>query len=227
MFARSEKKGAIVFDVTTLTAQMIEEHSSDPDVVNMMYLVDKHFDIWTTQLFPHLQRKKISCYKTVVDILHKAGHTVATESLVRSYFSIIRARRGIPAKPYKAPIGVTPTVTLTPMAREIQTARVARMESPTPSLAPVALAASSPPVAVPGVEPVEVTDWYAQVRKLDGEPRGTAWTGEDEWMWRFFLSKAAPRRLNLFTNAPDVEELLTISQNLCFTPLQAKFRARK
>lgn len=174
-------------DVSTLTARMIQEHESDPEVVNMMYLVDQHFDIWTTQLFPHLQRKRIPCYKTVVDILHKAGHTVATESLVRSYFSVIRARRGIPAKHYKAPPGVTPTVTPTRPAREFRADPGVRVQA---TDRPVALAVSSPPVAVPGVEPVEVTDWRSELIRLEREKSSDPWTGADEWMWNYFEAVA-------------------------------------
>lgn len=166
--------------------------------------------------FPVLQDQKLPCYKTVVGILHEAGHTVATESLVRSYFSVIRSRRGIPAKTHKAPLGVTPSVTLTRPARELRADPGVRVQA---TDRPVAQAVSVPSVeAVPGVVPVEVTDWHAESRRLESEPVGAPWTGADEWMWRFFLAKAAPRRLNLFTNAPDVEELLTISQRLCFTP---------
>ncbi|MGJ7553387.1 hypothetical protein ACSFBI_05295 [Variovorax sp. RB3P1] len=208
-------------DVSTLTARMIQEHESDPEVVNMMYLVDQHFEIWTTQLFPHLQRKRIPCYKTVVDILHKAGHTVATESLVRSYFSVIRARRGIPAKPYKAPLGVTPTVTPTRPAREFRADPGVRVQA---TDRPVALAVSSHPVAVPGVEPLEVTDWHAQSRRLESEPRGSAWTAEDEWMWAFIEKKAKIRNLNIFKNAPDVEEMLDIFQIDCYSLLTRKKR---
>ena len=211
-------------DINTITARLISKHTS-PQIRNMMRLIDKHFDLWTLELFPVLQDQKLPCYKTVVGILHEAGHTVATESLVRSYFSVIRRRRGIPAKPVQAPVGVTPSVTLTRPARDVRADPVVRMLA---TDRPVAQAVSVPSVeAVPGVAPVEVTDWHAESRRLESEPVGAPWTGADEWMWRFFLAKAAPRRLNLFTNAPDVEELLTISQRLCFTPLQTKFRSRK
>jgi hypothetical protein len=194
-----------VDDINTITARLISKHTS-PQIRNMMRLIDKHFDLWTLELFPVLQDQKLPCYKTVVGILHEAGHTVATESLVRSYFSVIRSRRGIPAKPYKAPVGVTPTVTLTRPAREVRADPGVRIPA---TDRPVAQAVSVPPVeGVPGVVPVEVTDWHGELRRLDTEGRSAVWTGADEWMWAYFKGCAKSMDKVLPKNIIDVENLL-------------------
>lgn len=201
-------------DINNITARLISKHTS-PQIRNMMRLIDKHFDMWTLELFPVLQDQKLPCYRTVVDILHEAGHTVATESLVRSYFSVIRSRRGIPAKPYKAPVGVTPSVTLTRPAREVRADPVVSVLA---TDRPVAQA-----VSVPGVVPVEVTDWHAEYKRLDSESREAPWTGADQWMWDFISSKATLRGLHMFQNAPDVEDMLTMTQKSCYTHLLNKY----
>lgn len=214
--------------LTSMTDEAIAELERDPRVLSLRYAIEAQFDKWTQVLFPLLKLKKMSCYVYVADMLVKTGHEAATKELVGVYMRRIAKHRNVASvvrdKPVQAPIVVTPAVTLTPMAREIQTARVARMESPTPSLAPLAHVVPSPPVAVPGVEPVEVTDWHAQGRRLGSEPRGTAWTGEDEFMWNFILMKAKIRNLNIFKNAPSVEEMLDIFQIDCYSLLTKKIR---
>ena len=173
-------------DIDSITARYIADNTS-LQVKNMMSVVDKHFHIWTTELFPVLQQQKKSCYRTVVQILHEAGHDCATEDLIRSYFSAIRRRRGIPAKPYKAPIGVTPTVTLTRPAREFRADPGVRVQA---TDRPVAQAVSSHPVAVPSVKPVEVTDWRSELIRLEREKSSDPWTGADQWMWNYFEAVA-------------------------------------
>ena len=213
--------------LTSMTDDAIAELERDPRVLSLRYAIEAQFDKWTQVLFPLLKLKKMSCYVYVADMLVKTGHEAATKELVGVYMRRIAKHRNVKSvvreKPVQAPQVVTPTVTLTSMAKEIQTARVARMESPTPSLAP-ALVVSSPPMAVPGVEPVEVIDWHAQGRRLGSEPRGTPWTGEDEFMWNFILMKAKIRNLNIFKNCPSVEEMLDIFQIDCYSLLTKKIR---
>lgn len=165
-------------NLTERTLQSIVGLESDPEIKNMLRLVDEHFDLWTERLFPLLKGKKIACYPYVVRLLHESGHEVATVELVRKYISVIRARRGIPAKPYKAPLSVTPTVTPT------QPKRVAHAV-PTQAVAP-SVAVAPPQIAVPGVTPVEVTDWRAEIIRLESENSSSPWTGADQWMWNYF-----------------------------------------
>ena len=174
-------------NLTERTLQSIAGLEADPEIKNMLSLVDQHFDLWTERLFPLLQSKRIACYPYVVKLLHESGHQVATVELVRKYISVIRARRGIPAKPYKAPVGVTPRVTFTRPARELRADPGVRVQA---TDRPVAQAVSSPPMAVPGVEPVEVTDWRAEIIRLESEKASAPWTGADQWMWNYFEAVA-------------------------------------
>lgn len=202
-------------NLTERTLQSISLLEADPEIRNMLKLVDQHFELWTERLFPLLQSKRIACYPYVVKLLHESGHTVATVELVRKYISVIRARRGIPAKPFKAPVGVTPTVTFTRPAREVRADPGVRVQA-----APVAQAVVE---AVPGVVPVEVTDWHAEYKRLDSEERSSPWSGADQWMWDWLTEKARVRGLHLFRNAPDVEEMLTMTQKSCYTHLLTKY----
>jgi hypothetical protein len=179
-----------VNDISSITARIIKEHSASPKFRNMMNLIDKHFDIWTKELFPILQSEDVPCYPEIVKIMAEAGYKVTAPQL-RSYFSVIRERRGIPAKPYKGLQGVTPSVTLTSMAREIQSAPVSRLVPFTRAVAPVDQAVPIAPVlAVPGVEPVEVTNWRDEIIRLESEKSSAPWTGADQWMWNFFEAVA-------------------------------------
>lgn len=223
MYARLEKKESIVNDISSITARIIKERSASPKFKNMMNLIDKHFDVWTKELFPILQSEDIPCYPEIVKIMDEAGYKVSAPQL-RSYFSAIRKRRGILAKSYKGQQTVTPSVTLTPMAREIQSAPVSRFVPSARAVAPVAQAV--PVLAVPGEEAVEVSDWHAQSRRLSSEGRNALWTSEDEWMWEFIETKAKNRNLNIFKNAPDVEEMLDVHQIDCYASLMSKKRRK-
>lgn len=152
-----------------------------------MYLIDQHYAVWTQDLFPLLQQAKVPCYKTVVDILSEAGVNV-NEELVRKYFSVIRKRRGIPAKSYWTHRGVTPTVTLTPQAAT--STRPKPVPSPVTAAPAPVVQASPPVVSAPAIEPVEVADWRAELRRLEQQDSPTSWCGQDQWMWDYFTGQA-------------------------------------
>lgn len=169
-----------------LTALALDQHKDDL-VLNLRRAVESQFDSWNNVLMPKLKDRDIACYPFFSRLMKEAGYENATADLIRSYFSKIRARRGIPAKPVRAPKGVTPTVTPTRPAREFRADPVVRVQA---TDRPVALAVSSPPVAVPGVEPVEVTDWRSELIRLERETASSPWTGADQWMWNYFEAVA-------------------------------------
>lgn len=218
-------------NLASMTSQAIEELESSPEIVNLRIVLEEHFDVWTQRLFPLLLARKIGCYRYVTEMLHKDGHTKATEELVATYMRRIREKRKLDSivrskHDFKVPRGVTPTVTPTSMAREIQSASMTRLVPSARAVDPIVQAVSPPPVAVPGVEPVEVTDWHAQSRRLSSEGRDAPWNAEDEWMWGFIEKKAKNRNLNIFKNAPDVEEMLDVHQIDCYALLVKKNRRK-
>ena len=174
----------LVDELSRLTSDAISDISADPEILNLRMLIESQFDAWTTELFPLLQGKKIGCYKFVVDLMHRAGHTVATEELVRKNISVIRAKRGLPTN---RTAGVTLTVTPPAPAG----ASTSQMVQPAnrPAMAPFPLnqvVVTSPLEAVPGVSPVEVTEWVEQMQRLNNETASSPWTAHDQWMWEFF-----------------------------------------
>lgn len=209
-------------NLTSMTDEAIAELEKDPRVLNLRLAIEPQFDKWTKVLFPLLKLHKIGCYAYVTELLKKDGHEKASEDLVGVYMRRIAKHRNVAsvvrAKPVQAPIGVTPTITLTRPAREVRAdpgiSGVATGRS-------VAQAVSLP--AVPGVVPVEVTDWHAEYKRLDSESREALWSGADQWMWDFISSKATLRGLHMFQNAPDVEDMLTMTQKSCYTHLLNKY----
>ncbi|WP_162588391.1 hypothetical protein [Variovorax sp. RA8] len=198
-------------NLTLMTDEAIAELERDPEVLNLRIVIEGQFDAWTQRLFPLLQLKNIPCYRFVTALLHKDGHTAATETLVGLYMRRIREKRNLDSvvrskHSLKGSRGVTPTVTLTRPARELRADPVVRVQA---TDRPVAQAVSVPPVeAVPGVVPVEVTDWHAELRRLDTEGRSAVWTGADEWMWAYFKGCAKSMDKVLPKNIIDVENLL-------------------
>ena len=171
-------------ELTRLTSHAITDISSDPEIVNLRMVVESQFDSWTNHLFPLLQRKRIGCYKFAVGLLHKAGYAVASENLLRAYFSDIRAKRGL--RPSKSQ-GVTFTVT-PPAPASASTSHKVQPATRT-ALAPIPSdqVVVIPPVeAVPGLAPIEVTDWVEQMQRLNIETASSPWTAQDQWMWEFF-----------------------------------------
>lgn len=217
--AKFVKKGLAVDNLTEMTDAAIAELEQDPRVLSLRIAIEGQFDRWTQVLFPLLKLKEMGCYVYVTNMLQKAGHEKANKDLVGVYMRRIAKHRNVAsvvrAKPVQAPVGVTPSVTLTRPAREVRADPVVR------GLAtdrPVAQA-----VSVPGVVPVEVTDWHAEYKRLDSESREASWTGADQWMWDFISSKATLRGLHMFQNAPDVEDMLTMTQKSCYTHLLNKY----
>lgn len=196
-------------DLDDLTNAAIAELEASPEIVNMRMVIEGQFENWTQKLFPLLQGQKRPCYAFVVALLHRAGHTVATEELVRKYISRIRARRGVviprAVKPVQQPVGVTLTfperevaparaVTLTPVPRG------GRQAVQVPVAVPVA-------PALPAVVPVPISDWVEELTRLEQEGK-KPWTGADEWMWSYLCEKAAAVGSTLPKDFFNVEKVL-------------------
>lgn len=178
-------------NLTSMTDEAIAELEKDPRVLNLRLAIEPQFDKWTKVLFPLLKLHSIGCYAYVTELLKKDGHEKASEHLVGVYMRRIAKHRNVAsvvrAKPVQAPIGVTPSVTLTRPARDFRADPGVRVQA---TDRPVALAVSSHPVAVPGVKSVEVTDWRSELIRLEREKSSDPWTGADEWMWNYFEAVA-------------------------------------
>lgn len=193
-------------DLDDLTNAAIAELEASPEIVNMRMVIEGQFENWTQKLFPLLQGQKRPCYAFVVTLLHKAGHTVATEELVRKYISRIRARRGVVVPRAVQPVGVT----LTAPERQVEQARGVTLTPAVPrgsrQAVQVPVAVPMPP-ALPAVVPVAVSDWVEELTRLEGEKKAP-WTGADEWMWSYLCEKAAAVGSSLPKDFFNVEKVL-------------------
>gem|GEM_PF-4897990 len=125
-----------------------------------------------------------------------SGNAISTLlSRVRAERGTRKGRKSLEAAPAQA-------VTLTAPVRAKAPARGV-------TLTPVPRAAS--PVLVidqaPAVAPVEVTDWVKELTRLE-QSKGGAWTGADEWMWSYFVGKAASIGARLPKDFVTVERLV-------------------
>ena len=191
--------------VSDFTSQAIAELESDPVVLNLRIIIEEQYDTWTTTLFPLLQAKKIKCYKYVTELLHKAGHTNATEELVTNHVRRIREKR-------KA------AVRSAPVTRKAVEARSAPSHAVAPVPVPIA------PVAVPaalGVAPIPVTDWLAELLRLEAAPNAE-WNGQDQWMWDEMEKVAKMYGKNLARDFVSVERNLDGIQVHCLRVLLNK-----
>lgn len=156
--------------VSDFTAQAIAELEANPEVLNLRMVIEEQYDSWTGKLFPLLQSKKIPCYQFVTNLLHKAGHSVATESLVCTYMRRIREKR--------KPVGSSAPAVQKPLHKPVATTATVRQPvTPTPVQKPV--------LVVSGVEPIEVTNWITELTRLEKE-KNALWNGKDQWMWNHF-----------------------------------------
>lgn len=95
------------------------------------------------------------------------------------------------------------------------TATVRQTLTPTPVQKPV--------VVVPGVEPIEVTDWIEELNRLEKE-KNASWNGQDEWMWNAMEKVAKSRFYDLRKDFFQVEKSLDVIQVHCLKFLLPKRR---
>lgn len=197
-------------NISDITSQAIAKLESDPAILNLRIVIESQFDVWTTTLFPLLQAKKIPCYSFVANLLVQDGHTEATAEIVSNYFCRIREKR-------KAAISSAPAVR-SPARRSPVVARSAPSHVVAP--APVPKAPVAVP-AVPGVVPVPITDWLAELLRLEADP-GAEWSGRDQWMWDEMEKVAKSYGKNLARDFVSVERNLDGIQVHCLKVLLNK-----
>jgi hypothetical protein len=195
-------------DFVRWTNEIIAHDLENGELNNILKICEQNFDLWTKELFPVLQQQRKSCYRVVVDILHKGGCMNANEDMVRSYCAYIRKKRGLGKKNAHA-VGVAPSLTQT---RSVDVVPTSVVVSPVAAPATVVQAPphqvqatrAAPPkqadeVAHPHVyakvsltPPVEFADLREEEMRWKQESiQGwvAPWTGVDEHMWLIFLEK--------------------------------------
>jgi len=191
-------------DFVRWTNEIIAHDLENGELNNILKICEQNFDLWTKELFPVLQQQRKSCYRVVVDILHKGGCMNANEDMVRSYFAYIRKKRGLTKNPARAPsltptrsVDVVPTaVVVSPVAAPVVEAHPpAHQMQPSRPTAP----AQADEVAYPHVyakasvtPPVDYQDMREELERWKSEAvEGWVadWTGVDEFVWLDFLER--------------------------------------
>ena len=198
-------------NLSKMTSEAIAKLESDPAILNLRIVIESQYEVWTSKLFPLLQAKKIPCYEFVADLLVKDGHPEATKEMVSNYFCRIREKR-------KAAAVSSAPVVRSPARRSPVKARSAPSHVVAPAPAPKAPVAVP---AVPGVVPVPVTDWLAELLRLEADP-GAEWCGRDQWMWDFIEKVAKSYGKNLARDFVSVEANLDPVKVQCLTKLMGK-----
>ena len=74
---------------------------------------------------------------------------------------------------------------------------------------------------MPGVVPVPITDWLAELLRLEADP-GAEWSGRDQWMWDEMEKVAKSYGKNLARDFVSVERNLDGIQVHCLKVLLNK-----
>ena len=144
-------------------------------------------------------------YKTIAELLFEQGVKKKDDSelsvaQVCRYLSIVRAEKKAESKNKVVP-------------RKVVETRSA------PSIAPVLKTRRVEIAAVP------VDDWLPEKVRLQGEPDGAPWSGEDQWMWNQLLESAKLVNRDVFKNIIDVEDKLGGTQKQVYKLLRNKYKA--
>lgn len=174
-------------------------------------IVRKHFSEFEKIIELYKRQKSLSALtgmnslKEIALLLHSYGVCDSdgkelSDSSVRNLMFRVRKERT-----HKAVVGADGklqvegvTLTLPKVPRVAKTAVVASVQvapvvaptpKPAPAVAPVSsLSELSSLVVVPGVVPIEITDWRLEMLRLEDEAKKRVWewNGQDQFIWEFF-----------------------------------------
>jgi hypothetical protein len=194
-------------DFVNWTNELIEAEIASGGISNVLRICEENFDMWTKVLFPILQERKKPCYKAVVALLHRGGCTNATESMVQSYFTYIRKKRGIkPTKPVSQLVAPTVAIEASVMpepeviTKSVAVKPVVPVKAHQTVSAVVQVDSNSHVYAETcSVEPEDYEDIREEISRLENEKKNgwsADWCGRDEFFWKEILE--AGKKVSLY-----------------------------
>ena len=201
-------------DLENALIGFIKEKQGELDSQELVFVIDafrQQFDNMQSiiKLFRKNRHKdgfEKGAYKTIAELLFEQGVKKKDDSelsvaQVCRYLNIVRAEKKAESKNKV-------------VARKAVETRSA------PSSAPVVKTRRVEVAAVP------VEDWLPERVRLQGEPDGASWSGEDQWMWNQLLESAKSVNRDVFKNIIDVEDKLDGTQKQVYKLLRGKFKAK-